>query len=85
MLRKFHYCTYKDVENWIVEDQRFVRAEDGISDVDINYVCVNIGDIYFYVFSEEGRGAEVSVSPILRWISEGEFNRLKKKSGTIIF
>lgn len=85
MFRKFHYCTYKDVENWTIEDRRYVRAEDGISNVDINYVCVNIGDIHFYAFSEEGCGAEISVSPILRWISEGEYNRLNKCSGQIIF
>ena len=85
MFRKFHYCTYKGVENWIIENRREVRTEDGISNMDINYVCVNIGNIHFYTFSEEGVGVETSVSPILKWISEGEFNRLKKCSGSIVF
>lgn len=76
------YADYLAVENWEVLDMKVFHY---YNDDESNFVavCVKIGTLTSY--NNSITGAKLEKTDIVRWISNGEYQRLKRNSGVIVF
>lgn len=75
-----YYADYLAVENWEVLDTKVCRFYDD-EETKFGAVCVKIGVITYI----NKKNKELEKRDVIRWISNGEFLRLKKGSGVVIF
>ena len=77
-----YYNDYFAVEDWKILDTmtgHFFNEEA----TPFEAVCVEIG--VMHTFKTTITGSHFEKQPIIRWISRGEYNRLVKNSGVVIF
>lgn len=76
------YTDYWKVENWeVLETKEFHFFND--DETPFSAVCVKIGTLTTYRMDATGYKSETT--PISRWISLGEYNKIVKNSGVVIF
>ena len=73
------FFDYLPVEDWKILDQKdlhFFNVDETI----LRALCVEIGEM-----STVATDSSITKTPIIRWITEGEYNSLRSKSGVVIF
>ena len=73
------FFDYLPVEDWKILDKKdlhFFNADETI----FRALCVEIG-----VMNTIATDSSITKAPIIRWITEGEYNSLRSKSGAVIF
>lgn len=73
---------YYKVEDFVVLDEKVFHHYNE-DETTFFAVKLQIGDVLTYKMGSHG--VEVEKSPIIRWVSRNEYNRLIKNSGVIIF
>ena len=74
--------TYYNVENFEIVDERTFHF---YNDEETPFVAVQIIIGKNSAYNVRGTGVDIIETPIIRWISKNEYNRLLEGSGTIIF
>lgn len=75
-----YYADYLAVEDWEVLDTKVFRFYND-EETKFGAVCVKIG----VITSINKKNKELEKRDVIRWISNGEYLRLKKGSGVVIF
>ena len=73
------FFDYLPVEDWEILDKKvfhFFNPDETI----LQALCVEIG-----VMNTIATDSSIIKTPIIRWITEGEYNSLYSKSGVVIF
>ena len=73
------FFDYLPVEDWKILDKKdlhFFNTDETI----LQALCVEIG-----VMNTIATDSSIIKTPIIRWITEGEYNSLRSKSGVVIF
>ena len=73
------FFDYLPVEDWKILDKKdlhFFNTDETI----LHALCVEIG-----VMNTIATDSSITKTPIIRWITEGEYNNLRSKSGVVIF
>ena len=73
------FFDYLPVEDWKILDKKdlhFFNADETI----LQALCVEIG-----VMNTIATDSSIIKTPIIRWITECEYNSLRSKSGVVIF
>lgn len=78
----YQCADYFAVEDWKVIDTRVFHFYND-DETMFGAICVNIGTLTTYKHGLTG--TEIEKTDIVRWISNGEYQRLKKNSGVIVF
>lgn len=74
-----HFFDYLPVEDWKILDRKdfhFFNTDETI----LRALCVEIG-----IMNTIATDSSIAKTPIIRWITEGEYNSLRSKSGVVIF
>ena len=72
------FFDYLPVEDWKILDKKdlhFFNADETI----LRALCVEIGEM-----STLAMAFSITKTPIIRWITEGEYYNLRSKSGVVI-
>lgn len=75
-----YYADYLAVEDWKVLDTKVCRFYDD-EETKFGAVCVKIG----VITSLDKSNRTIEKHDVIRWISNGEYLRLKKGSGVVVF
>lgn len=77
-----HFFDYLPIEDWKIVDKRTFHFYDE-NETSLEAICVEIG--VMNSFNSTISGTSLVKTPIIRWISEAQYNNLKKNSGVVIF
>lgn len=75
------YNNFWKIEDWKILDTQMYHFYDDDT-TPFWAICVEIGTMT--TVKKSAYGASLEHSPIIRWISSGEYERLKKNSGVVI-
>ena len=78
-MKKHYFTDYYDVDKWYITDEKELHMYDD-NETPITAYRVIIGTITYFSAT-----AVLKTSPIIRWISRGEYETLRRNSGVIIF
>ena len=78
-MRKHYFTNYYDVEKWHITDEKEFHMYDDNETPIIAYQVV-IGSITYFSAT-----SILDTCPIVRWISRGEYETLRRNSGVVIF
>ena len=78
-MKKHYFTDYYDVDKWYITDEKELHMYDD-NETPITAYRVVIGTITYFSAT-----TVLETSPIVRWISRGEYETLQRNSGVIIF
>ena len=78
-MKKHYFTDYYDVDKWYITDEKELHMYDD-NETPITAYRVVIGTITYFSAT-----AVLETFPIVRWISRGEYETLRRNSGVIIF
>ena len=78
-MKKHYFTDYYYVDKWYITDEKELHMYDDNETPIIAYRVV-IGTITYFSAT-----AVLETSPIIRWISRGEYEVLRRNSGVVIF
>lgn len=78
-MKKHYFTDYYDVDKWYITDEKELHMYDD-NETPITAYRVVIGTITYFSAT-----TVLETSPIIRWISRGEYETLRRNSGVVIF
>lgn len=78
-MKKYYFTDYYDVDKWYITDEKELHMYDD-NETPITAYRVVIGTITYFSAT-----TVLETSPIVRWISRGEYETLRRNSGVVIF
>lgn len=78
-MKKHYFTDYYDVDKWYITDEKELHMYDD-NETPITAYRVIIGTITYFSAT-----TVLETSPIVRWISRGEYETLRRNSGVVIF
>lgn len=78
-MKKHYFTDYYDVDKWYITDEKELHMYDD-NETPITAYRVVIGTITYFSAT-----TVLETSPIVRWISRGEYETLRRNSGVVIF
>lgn len=78
-MKKHYFTDYYDVDKWHITDEKELHMYDD-NETPITAYRVVIGTITYFSAT-----TVLETSPIIRWISRGEYEALRRNSGVVIF
>lgn len=78
-MKKHYFTNYYDIEKWHITDEKEFHMYDDNETPVIAYRVI-IGSITYFSAT-----SILETRPIVRWISRGEYETLRRNSGVVIF